>query len=96
MLRGVSCHAGCRDRRGLQRHAGLVEVMPTNVIAKWMIERGYATGHGDNIEDMLAELEWQAKERGIREANSKQHPFLALTAAVSGCYLCHNPTRPLR
>ena len=78
MLRGVLSYARRRYRRSLQRHAGLVEVTPTDIIAKWMIDRGYATGHGGNIEDMLAELEWQAKERGIREANSKQHPFLAL------------------
>lgn len=52
--------------------------MPTEVVAKWMIERGYATGRGDKIEDMLAELEWQAKERGIREANSKPHQFMAI------------------
>lgn len=28
-------------------------------VAKWMIERSYATGHGDTIEDLLAELDWQ-------------------------------------
>jgi hypothetical protein len=33
-------------------------------VAKWMIERSYATGHGDTVEDLLKELEWQAKERG--------------------------------
>jgi hypothetical protein len=32
-------------------------------IAQWMIARSYATGHGDTIEDMLGELEWQAKKR---------------------------------
>jgi endonuclease YncB( thermonuclease family) len=32
-------------------------------IAVWMIERGYATGHGDTIEDLLAELEAQARRR---------------------------------
>lgn len=32
-------------------------------VARWMISRGYATGHGDTIEDLLAELEWQAAER---------------------------------
>lgn len=31
-------------------------------IAKWMIDRGYATGHGDTIEDLLKELEWQIAE----------------------------------
>jgi hypothetical protein len=36
-------------------------------IALWMMERGYATGHGDNIEYMLVELEWQAKEHGDQD-----------------------------
>ena len=31
-------------------------------VAKWMIERGYATGHGDTIEELLKELEWQVAE----------------------------------
>jgi hypothetical protein len=32
-------------------------------VARWMMDRGYATGHGDTIEDLLGELEWQAMER---------------------------------
>ncbi len=32
-------------------------------VAQWMIEQGYATGHGDTIEELLKELEWQAAER---------------------------------
>ena len=32
-------------------------------VAQWMIEKGYATGHGDTIEDLLAELEWQISEQ---------------------------------
>ena len=34
-----------------------------NKLAAWMIERGYATGHGDTIKDLLKELEWQIEER---------------------------------
>jgi len=30
-------------------------------VAKWMIAKGYATGHGETIEDLLKELEWQIK-----------------------------------
>lgn len=36
-------------------------------VAMWMAIRGYATGHGDTIEALLAELEAQAKERGADE-----------------------------
>ena len=31
-------------------------------LAQWMIERGYSTGHGDTVEDLLKELEWQIAE----------------------------------
>lgn len=39
-------------------------------LAQWMIQRGYVTGHGDSIEDLLKELEWQVQERE-REACAK-------------------------
>ena len=39
-------------------------------VAKWMMSHGYATGHGDTIEDLLKELEWQVAERE-REACAK-------------------------
>lgn len=39
-------------------------------VAQWMVERSFATGHGDSIEDLLQELEWQAIERE-REACAK-------------------------
>jgi hypothetical protein len=32
-------------------------------VAHWMMERGYATGHGDTVEDLLKELDWQVAER---------------------------------
>lgn len=31
-------------------------------VARWMIQHGYSTGHGDSIEDLLEELEWQIRE----------------------------------
>ena len=40
-------------------------------VAQWMIERGFVTGHGDTIEDLLKEIEWQVKERE-REACAKR------------------------
>lgn len=30
-----------------------------NKLAAWMMQRGYATGHGETMEDLLAELDWQ-------------------------------------
>ena len=54
----------------LERFAALVAAAERNKLAAWMIERGYATGHGDTIEDLLQELEWQIAERE-REACAK-------------------------
>jgi hypothetical protein len=34
-----------------------------NKLAAWMMSQGYATGHGDSIEKLLEELEWQIEER---------------------------------
>ena len=43
--------------------AALVADAKREKLAAWMIERGYATGHGDTVEDLLKELEWQIAER---------------------------------
>ena len=32
-------------------------------VAAWMRSKSYATGHGDTIEGLLKELEWQVAER---------------------------------
>jgi hypothetical protein len=55
---------------GLERFAALVAAHEREKVAKWMVERGYATGHGDTIEDLLKEIDWQAAERE-REACAK-------------------------
>jgi hypothetical protein len=31
-------------------------------LASWMVANGFATGHGDTIEDLLRELTWQVEE----------------------------------
>jgi hypothetical protein len=46
----------------LERFAALVAAAEREKVAAWMIERSYATGHGDTIEDLLKELEWQIRE----------------------------------
>jgi len=35
-------------------------------LAQWMIQRGYATGHGDSVEDLLQELDWQIVDAWTR------------------------------
>jgi len=32
-------------------------------VVKWMTAKGYATGDGNSIEDLLKELEWQIEDR---------------------------------
>ena len=60
--------------------AALVTAAERNKLAAWMIERGYATGHGDSIEKLLEELEWQIEERigNEREACAKVCDVLAV------------------
>jgi hypothetical protein len=47
-------------------------------VAAWMMRQGYATGHGDTVEDLLKELEWQIRERE-REACAKVQEFVCST-----------------
>ena len=54
----------------LERFAALVAAVEREKLAAWMIQRGYATGHGDTIEDLLQELDWQIREQE-REACAK-------------------------
>jgi hypothetical protein len=41
--------------------AALREVERNNreIVAQWMMANGFATGHGETIQDLLAELKWQ-------------------------------------
>lgn len=47
----------------LNRFAELVAAKEREKLAAWMVQRGYATGHGDTTEELLAELEWQIQEQ---------------------------------
>lgn len=51
------------DMACLMQFAELVANYQRERVAAWMMDAGYATGHGDTIEDLLAELESQAQER---------------------------------
>ena len=53
-----------------EKFAALVAAAEREKVARWIIHKGYATGHGDTIEDLLTELEWQVAERE-REACCK-------------------------
>ena len=50
----------------LERFADLVAAAEREKVAHWMLERSYATGHGDTTEDLLKELDWQIAENWNR------------------------------
>ena len=64
----------------VQRFAALVTATERNKLAAWMMRQGYATGHGDSIEKLLEELEWQIEERirNEREVCAKVCDVLAV------------------
>ena len=66
--------------RLIERFAALVAAAERNKLAAWMMRQGYATGHGDTVEDLLKELEWQIEERisNEREACAKLCDVLAV------------------
>ena len=45
------------------KFATLVAAAEREKVAAWMMQRGYATGHGDTIEELLQELDWQIREQ---------------------------------
>ena len=57
MAREADLYEGSDDQ--VIRFAYLVAAAEREKLAKWMMQRGYATGHGDTTEDLLKELEWQ-------------------------------------
>lgn len=48
---------------GLVNGDALGQTLARETVAKWMIANRFATGHGDTLEDLLAELKWQVEER---------------------------------
>ena len=54
-----------------ERFAALVAAAEREKVAAWMMRQGYATGHGDTVEDLLKELEWQIRE-SEREACARE------------------------
>jgi len=61
----------------LKRFAKLVAEKEREVVANWIMDRGFATGHGDSIVDLLDQLEWQIAEHE-REACAKLCDVLAV------------------
>ena len=49
-------------------------------VAQWMMQNGFATGHGDTVPNLLWELNWQVAER----ASKAQARITELEAALAG------------
>ncbi len=64
MAREADLYEGSDDQ--VIRFAYLVAAAEREKLAKWMMQRGYATGHGDTTEDLLQELGWQIAENWNR------------------------------
>ena len=60
---GWTSWVGTHSTEFLERFAALVAAAEREKVAAWMRSKSYATGHGDTIEDLLKELEWQVAER---------------------------------
>ena len=68
-----------------ERYAYLIAAAERNACAQWMMARGFATGHGDSVADLLTELEWQVRERE-REACAKVCDQRAIEDSWEGGY----------
>jgi hypothetical protein len=55
-------------------------------IAVWMDKQGYATGHGDTIEDLLVELEGQSKHPNLDNMRAEIERLRAALEAVDSDY----------
>ncbi len=67
-----------------ERFAALVAAAEREKVAAWMVERSYATGHGDTTEDLLKELEWQVRESCVRVCEEKAQQYRDRAARPEG------------
>jgi hypothetical protein len=56
----------------LEHFAALVAAAEREKVAQWMMQRGYATGHGDTTEDLLRELTWQVDEWIVKAVTAER------------------------
>ena len=81
----------------LERFAALVAAAERNKLAAWMMRQGYATGHGDTVEDLLKELEWQIEERISNEREACAKVCEDATSSIQvGKNVCTNLTNAIR
>lgn len=59
------------DASFFESFAALVAAHERERVARWMIENGYATGHGDDIEDLLRHLVLEERESCAQVCDAK-------------------------
>ncbi len=67
---GLISRHGCRETASdemLERFAAIAAAAQREKVAHWMRSMGYATGHGDTIEDLLDHLGTQISEGTLRD-----------------------------
>jgi len=74
---GWTSWVGTQSTEYLEHFAKLVAEKEREVVANWIMDIGFATGHGDSIVDLLDQLEWQIAEHE-REACAKLCDVLAV------------------
>jgi len=68
----------------LKTFAKLVAENEREAVANWIMGKGFATGHGDTIVDMLDELEWQVAERECEAcAKIAEEPWQGSSKAIA-------------
>lgn len=65
-------------------------------VALWMLNNGFATGHGDTLADMLNELSWQIDERVARAIDAERVAFANLCNKNANAYLSEGQNEAAR
>ena len=71
-----------RDFDRLRARLAEAEAAAREMVARWMIERSYATGHGDTLADLLGELSWQTEEQRNRMLAAEAEKAAAVESAA--------------
>lgn len=70
-------------RQTYEERLHAVEAIQREKLVRWMMQHGYATGHGDSIEELLIELKWQINERISILAAAEREACAALCDKIS-------------
>ena len=74
-----------KDVEFLRKFAALVAAAEREKVARWQIGSGYSTGHGETIEDLLVELEWQVRESEREECAKVCEEWGAFNKIAAEC-----------